>query len=70
MGVYKDIGVRIWIHLAQDKIHWWTPVNMVMNFGFYKRQLDQLTDQVLKDPTPCSYDNSVHRNSSSCIPNN
>jgi hypothetical protein len=22
-----------WIHMAQDKNHWWDPVNMVMNRG-------------------------------------
>jgi predicted small integral membrane protein len=27
-----------WIHLAQDKDHWWTPVNSVVTFRFQRMQ--------------------------------
>jgi hypothetical protein len=31
-----------WIHLAQDRNHWWIPVNMVMNLWVKKKSREFL----------------------------
>jgi hypothetical protein len=37
---FTDIGWEgvNWIHLAQDRDHWWALVNIVTTFGFNKRR--------------------------------
>jgi hypothetical protein len=36
-----------WVHIAQDRGHWWAIVNTVMNHRFYKMRLSSLFERLL-----------------------